>query len=280
MTQLVTLNQNEERALAAMLGASTDATSSALLPILKINLEDEDDAGNQLKKGTFMLTGQEDPIYAEKVTIRPLSQMFQWVDYNAEEKRSVNKTIIIPRLNMEARDEKGGVRCGKPASKVIKENPDLIKKYKSITCFRYVHCLVSYKGKTADGKDATVENVPALLRLKGANFSPFEDEVIKRLPKGAKLYEFNVEITATRKKNGSVVYYVLGFNPDLGNRLGLDQTTVDTLKYILNMVQEENQKIESKHLNSARNRSVDSAALKAVEILEDGDDSLEADLED
>ena len=279
MTQLVTLNQSEERALAAMLGASNDSSDNALLPILKINLEDEDDAGNSLKKGTFMLTGQEDTVYGEKVTIRPLSQMFQWINYDAEAQRAVNKTVIIPRLNMEARDEKGGVRCGKPASKVLKENPDLAKKYKSITCFRYVHCLVSYSGKTASGEDATVEKVPALLRLKGANFSPFEDEVIKKLPKGAKLYEFNVEISATRKKNGSVIYYVLGFNPDLGNRLGLDQMTVDTLRHILNMVQEENSRIDRKYQESARNRSVDTAALKAVEILED-EESLAADLED
>ena len=55
--------------------------------------------------------------------------------------------------------------------------------------------------------------------------------------------------------------------------------TVDTLRHILNMVQEENSRIDRKYQESARNRSVDTAALKAVEILED-EESLAADLED
>lgn len=279
MNQLVTINSAEERALAALLGASSDTPERTLLPILKINLDDEDDAGNSLKKGTFMLTGQDDTVYAEKVRIRPLSQMFQWVNYDPEQNKTVNKTIIVPRLNMEARDEKGGVRCGKPASKVLKENPDLAKKYKSITCFRYVHCLVSYTGTNGAGEEKVVENVPALLRLKGVNFSPFEEQVMDRLPKGKKLYEFNVDITATRKKNGSVVYYLLGFEPDLGNPVGLDQITYDTMLHIVNMIKDENDRIESKHRSAVSSKNIDTSALKAVEILEE-DDSLEADLED
>lgn len=278
MNQLVTMNQSEERALAALLGATTEATERTLLPILKINLDDEDDAGNALKKGQFMLTNQDQTVYADKVTIRPLSQMFQWVNYDPEQSKVVNKTIIVPRLNMEARDEKGGVRCGKPASKVLKENPDLAKKFKSITCFRYVHCLVNYTGKTAEGKEAVVENVPALLRLKGVNFSPFEEQVVDRLPKGKKLWDFNVEVSAARKKNGSVVYYTLSFEPDLGNPIGMDQVTLDTMHYIVNMIKEENERIESKHRNAVSNRDVDVAALKAVEVLDEAD--LEADLED
>ena len=278
MNQLVTINQSEERALAALLGATAEPAERNFLPILKINLDDEDAAGNPLKKGQFMLTNQESTVYADKVRIRPLSQMFQWVNYDPEQNKTVNKTIIVPRLNMEARDEKGGTRCGKPASKVLKENPDLAKKFKSITCFRYIHCLVNYTGKTATGEETVVENAPALLRLKGVNFSPFEEQVIDKLPKGKKLWDFNVEVSASRKKNGSVVYYLLGFEPDLGNPLGMDQVTYDTMLHIVGMIKDENERIESKHRNAVSNRDVDTAALKAVEVLDEAD--LEADLED
>lgn len=279
MNQLVTLDASKEREIAAMLGLTTETRE--LMPMLKINLEDEDDQGNPLPKGKFMVTGQEQTVYADKVRIRPLSQFFQWVHYDPDQNKSINKTLMIPRLNVEARDEKGGTRCGKPNSKFLKENPEEAKKYKNITCFRLIHCLVSYEGKTADGEKATVENVPALLRLKGANFSAFEDEVTDKLPKGKKLYDFWVELSATKKKNGSVTYYVYNYAVDLGNPAPLDQVTYDTMLHIVGMVKAENDRINAKYEAAIRGKSVDSSALKAVEIVE-GDviDTLEDDLVD
>ena len=279
MTQLVTIDSNQERALAAMLGLAPGGEREQT-PLLKINLEDEDDAGNALPKGKFMVTGQDETVYADKVRIRPLSQFFQWVHYDPEQNKSVNRTIMIPRLNLEARDEKGGVRCGKPPSKVLKENPEEAKKYKNITCFRLIQCLVSYAGKTADGKATKVENVPALLRLKGANFSSFEDEVIDKLPKGKKLYDFWVEVSATKKKNGSVTYFVYNYVVDLGNPAPLDQLTYDTMLHIVEIVKAENERVNAKYEAAISGKSADSRAMKAVEIIEENDASLEADLVD
>ena len=279
MSQLVTIDAAKERALAAALGLGTQQENN-LLPLLKINLDDEDDQGNPLPKGKFMVTGQEETVYADKVRIRPLSQMFQWVHYDPEQNRSVNRTIVVPRLNVEARDEKGGVKCGKPASKVLKENPDLAKQFKNITCFRLIHCLVSYEGKTADGSKAVVENVPALLRLKGANFSSFEDEVVDKLPKGKKLYDYWVEVSAQKKKNGSVTYYVFNYAIDLGNPAALDQVTYDTMLHIVDMIKTENDKINAKYEAAIRGRGVDEAALKVVDIIDADEESLEEELED
>lgn len=278
MNDLVTIDASQERQLAAMLGLAPEGKSD-LMPLVKINLEDEDDQGNPLPKGKFMVTGQDETVYAEKIRIRPLSQFFQWVHYDPDQNKSVNKTLIIPRLNVEARDEKGGVRCGKPPSKVLKENPEQAKLYKNITCFRLVHCLVSYEGKTASGEAMTVENVPALLRLKGANFSAFEDEVLDKLPKGKKLYDYWVEMSATKKKNGSVTYYVYNYAVDLGSPAPLDQITYDTMLHIVDMVKAENEKINAKYEAAVRGKSVDKGALAAVEIIE-AEDSLEEDLVD
>lgn len=275
-TALATVSASDERALAAMLGMATE--EKAFMPQLKINLDDEDAAGNELKKGKFFITGQEVPVYADKVRIRPLSQMFQWVEYDPEANKAVNRTLVIPNFRAEPRDEKGGVRCGKPASKVLKDNPELAKKFKNITCFRLVHCLVSYTGNTATGEEVTVENQPALLRLKGANFSPFEDEVVKALPKGTKLYDFWIEVSATKKKNGSVTYFVLNFSPELGKPVPLDQMTYDTMVHIVGTIKEENDRIESKYRAAVSGRSADAAAMNAIDII-DGD-SLDDDLVD
>jgi len=278
MTQLVTLDSNQERALAAMLGLAPGGDREQT-PLLKINLEEEDDLGNPLPKGKFMLTGQEEAVYADKVRIRPLSQFFQWTHYDPDQNKTINRTIMIPRLNVEARDEKGGVRCGKPASKFLKENPEEAKKYKNITCFRMIHCLVTYEGKTSTGKATKVENVPALLRLKGANFSSFEDEVIDKLPKGKKLYDFWVEIAASKKKNGSVTYYVYNYVVDLGNPAPLDQLTYDTMLHIAEMVKGENTRVNAKYEAAISGKSLDTRAMKAVDVLEE-DSSLEEDLVD
>jgi hypothetical protein len=279
MSQLVTIDAGKERALAAALGLSNEQETTNL-PLLKINLDDEDDQGTPLPKGKFMVTGQEDTVYADKVRIRPLSQMFQWVHYDPEQNRAVNRTIIVPRLNFEARDEKGGIKCGKPASKVLKENPELAKQFKNITCFRLVHCLVSYSGLTASGEKVTLENVPALLRLKGANFSSFEEEVMDKLPKGKKTYDYWVDMSATKKKNGSVTYFVFNYAIDLGNPAPLDQVTYDTMLHIVDLVKAENEKINAKYEAAIRGRGVDNSAMKAVDILEVEEDSLEEDLVD
>lgn len=278
MSELAVIDAAKERALSAMLGLGGDADTSTNLPLLKINLEDEDDMGSPLPKGKFIITNQEDTVYADKVRIRPLSQMFQWVHYDPDQNKSVNRTLIIPNFRSEARDEKGGVKCGKPASKVLKENPELAKQYKNITCFRLVHCLVSYEGKTASGEKATVENVPTLLRLKGANFSAFEEQVVDKLPKGKKLYDFWVEMSATKKKNGSVTYYVYDYAVDLGNPVALDQPTYDTMLHIVEIVKAENARVQTKYDQAIRGGSIDSAAMSAVDTIDS--DSLEGDLED
>lgn len=278
MSELVVIDAAKERALSAMLGLGGDADTSTNLPLLKINLEDEDDMGSPLPKGKFIITGQEDTVYADKVRIRPLSQMFQWVHYDPDQNKSVNRTLIIPNFRSEARDEKGGVKCGKPASKVLKENPELAKQYKNITCFRLVHCLVSYVGKTASGEQITVENVPTLLRLKGANFSGFEEQVVDKLPKGKKLYDFWVEVSASKKKNGSVTYYVYDYAVDLGNPVALDQPTYDTMLHIVEIVKAENARVQTKYDQAVRGGSIDSAAMSAVDFIDS--DSLEGDLED
>lgn len=264
------LSSEKEAAIAAMLGASQEQASdnegsNDFLPVLKLNWEDEDDEGNELRKGTFFIAGKGDKVYAKSVKIRPLSNMFQWLDYDVEEQQVVNRTVMINSMRQEAPDERGTVRCGKPTSKILSADPELKEKYKSITCFRNVHCLVSYEGTTASGAKTTVENVPAVLRLKGANFMPFDEEVVRALPHNGKLYNYACDVTTERKKNGGVTYFVMHFKPDIANPLALDEPTVDTISHILKMVEGENKTIMERHKNSLMDRQTDIDALEAID---------------
>lgn len=276
MSDIVVFSAEQERQLAAALGAGQQQGGGNRIPVLKVNADDEDDSGRPLPKGSFFISDQEVTVYGKTVRIRPLAEMFQYQDYNAVEKKVVNKTVLVPSFRDELIDEKGGVRCGKPASKVLKENPDLAEKYKSITCYRMVYCLVSYDGETVTGEKVTVENVPALLRLKGANFSPFEDEFRKRLPKGQNLWNFWATVSATRKKNGSVTYYVMGFDPNIGNPVQLDTPTFESIKALKDMIDADNERVRQKHMGALRGRQEASSSADIIDLVEGGsDDGLE-----
>ena len=280
MSELTVVSSAEERELAMFLGAAPDADTQGggiRIPLLKINLDDEDDNGKELPKGEFYLTNQDTSVYAKKVSIRPLAEMFQYSEYDPLANKLANRTIIAPSLREELIDEKGTVRCGKPLGKVLKENPELAEKYKNITCFRLVYCLVSYDGKAADGTSVKVENAPALLRLKGSNFGPFDDEVRKRIPRGQNLWNFWVNVSATRKKNGSVVYYVLGFEPELGNPVPVDGPTFDTIKVIRDLINKDNESVRSKHMAALRNRNTTADAEDVMDYVEASMNALDAD---
>lgn len=278
MNELVAVDPNEEAKLAALLGGNAkENTNNARLPKLKANQDRKDEQGNSLPIGQLYLTNTDEPVFAEKVTIRPLSQMFQWIQYDPAAKGVANKTLLIPNFRCEARDMKGGIRCGKPTSKELRDaSEEIKKKHENTTCFRQVRALISYTGKNATGDEVTVEPTPAILMLKGTNFNPFEDEYIKRLPRGSNFYDYEAEVSAEELKNGSVYYYVMHFKPKLSKALPLDQKTFDTMKVIGNMIEAENNLVDSMHQKALRQSQTDDDAIDAIASVS----SLEEDLQD
>lgn len=272
MNELVLADQAEQARLAAILGASKDTSSTGdRMPLLKVNTKRRDADGNKIPEGAFVVTGVDEPVYAESVNVRVLSQMFQWLHFDSEEKRLVNKTILIPNFRVEPIDMGGGLRCGKPASKVYREMTKAEQKqFDDITCYRQLRLLVSYTGKTAAGKEVTVENQPAILMLKGSNFSPFEDEVVKRIPSGRNLYDFWIKLSTSEHENGSVTYYVIHFDPDLAQPVPLDRTTLDTMYHIVDLIEGENRRVREAHDKALRGRGSydpeDEEAINALDI--------------
>jgi hypothetical protein len=280
MGEVAVVDKAEELKLAALLGANDIPQKSAeYLPQLKVNTMRKDKQGRKVEEGLFYLNGMDEPVYAEKVRIRVLSQLFQWIHYDPEENKVANKTLLIPNFRCEARDMKGGERCGKPPSKVLREMPkEEQKKFTDIKCFRQLRVLVSYEGKDADGNSVTVENEPAIMLLKGSNFSPFEDEFVKAIPKGANFYDYWCDVSAEELQNGSVTYYVMHFKPDMKKTLPIDQPTYDTMTHMAGLIKRENDMVEKSYQKSMREGQLDDDAIDAVsEVV--GDD-LSADLED
>lgn len=280
MGNIAVIEKAEEQKLAALLGANDKPQKSAdRLPMLKVNTMRKDAQGRKIEQGLFYLNGMDEPVYTENVRIRALSQLFQWIHYDPEESKVVNKTLLIPNFRCEARDMKGDIRCGKPTSKILREMPkEEQKKYTDIKCFRQLRVLVSYTGKDADGNEVTVENEPAIMLLKGSNFNPFEDEFIKTIPRGANFYDYWCDVSAEELQNGSVIYYVMHFKPDLKKALPLDQQTFDTMTHMASMIERENDMVEKAYQKSMREGQLDEDAIEAVTDVV-GDD-LSADLQD
>lgn len=276
MSSLAVIDHAEQRELAALLGTNdAPASGGDRLPILTINSRRKDPQGRKIEEGKFFLKSEDEAVYADSVKIRVLSQLFQWIHFDSTEKKVVNRTIQIPNFRVEPRDMKGTLRCGKPTSKVLNElGKAEQKKYEDIKCNRILRVLVTYTGKDADGNEVTVENKPAIMFLKGANFSPFEDEFVKTLPRGANFYDYWCELTAEELENGSVTYYVMHFKPDLSATAPLDQDTYDTMVYMAQMIKKDNDRVESSYQNAIRGNQLDDDALGALEgdLADDLDD--------
>ena len=278
MTNLTTSNGMSIDQLAAELGAvqaANSGTNASRLPELKINSQVDDENGNTLPRGDFYIKGLEKVAYAKSVTFRPLAHGYQYLHYDTQQNKLAAKSRIIANFGEEARDTNGTIRCGKPISAVLREMPpEKREKFKDITCFRQVRGLVSFTGTTVDGETVEYTNQPVILMLKGSNFSPFEDEFMKKIPRNRNIWDFQTTITSKRNKNGSVIWYTFHFDPDLKNPLGLDQDVVDSISAIADAIRAENLRVDKAYKAALANEKLDRAAIEAIE------DALESDLED
>jgi hypothetical protein len=176
---------------------------------------------------------------------------------------------------MEPKDEKGTLRCGKPTSRDMEGwSKERKSKYKSISLSRQLRCLVNYTGKTATGEEVVVENVPAIIFNKKTSYLSFEDDVVKKMGSNKDLTDYNIECSANEHVNGSVVYYTWSYKPDLSVQIPLQPEVHKTMMHFAKMVMEDNKKIEESYTRSLKERSIEDAALDAME------NGLENDLQD
>jgi hypothetical protein len=263
------ISAEELAAFDAASGASKEALTGGgdFIPSLKVMYDEPDeDTGLPNHIGKFFVTG-DNPVYAKKVNFRPLVQNFQWVQWDDVAKKVVNKTKYISSLfKDEARDELGTVKCGKPPSKELKADPKLAELYDDITTFRNVHGLVWYVGDDADGNEVNVPPTLVTLRLKGANWAPFQEEVIDEMPKGSKIYEFEMKLSAKKEKNGASTYYVVHFDPDFNQRLPMTVDVFETCKGLTTRFDEINKEIDFKYYKAIENRNKSDKAVDALDL--------------
>lgn len=279
MNELATIDPKREAKLAAMLGSGGGGEDDGRLPQLRINYQDEDDQERPLKKGLFFVTNQDEAVYASKVKIRVLAQFFQYKHWDNKAEKYVNNTILMRNMRQEPIDEKGTVRCGKPKTSVIRDMPEDKQEawWRDVKCYRQLYVLVSYTGTTADGDEVTVENLPALFSNKGDAYNAFEDQVQSAMPRKRNLYDFWVDVETEKKKNSSVIYWVPKYSADFSDIVPPSEELIDTMEHIATLIEEENERVRSKHRSAMREANLVDDAIEAVST---NYTTLEDDLED
>ena len=276
---LVNIKGMSDEQIMQAIGQDDGSNLGTNIPRLAINRTPEDDDGNQLPVGHFYTydsnVGQN--VFGKPVTFRPFISAMQYMHYDAVKGEYINRSIIFKSWKEEAIDILGGTRCGKISFKERSNlTPEQQEQQRTIRCYKLVYGLLSFKnGKTAQGKEHSVENLPVLYRVTGTAFSPVS-AALDQLKKRKKLM-FNtlLKIDTKRQKKGSNVFYVPEIAVNADANLQLSDTDMDTLKVFQESIDAENLEVAGLY-NSSKTKKVNSSDNVDAEIVKDlGDESPE-----
>jgi hypothetical protein len=276
--ELVTINTNNFDVLAQLTGQATAVVGDNLgLPRMRINRDAVDQDDQPIPIGTFAITMGGKTLYSKTCIFRPLVNMYQYQHYNSDEKKVVNRTIFIPNFTeIEAIDEKGGVRCGKLTGKQLKalsqsQQEAVKEKQKPIKAYRFVFGYVSMADAAdKDGNKQPIDNVLCYFRLNGDNFMPI-GEVFDRLAKSRKaMQSYDFVCSLERKVNGATKYYQAKFDVDVTKAKPITEPMVKDIEQILAVIKERNIEVVEKHKEALKNKAQDAKdAVLVGEILQD-----------
>ena len=199
--------------LRKLIGQSGDVSSGGGLPRLSINHSTEDDDGNSIPRGFFMIKDGSSgrAIFAPKVTYRPFVRTFMYSVWDNDLNQFGSQTIQSRSMNDLFYDTSGGLKCGRLAPDRLKaldeHSPEAVLQ-KGIKCVQVLYGLVSIpEGQDATGNSATVKDVPCVWYVRGSSFMRISDW-IKSIEAQKKLMPTaNAELSTVKGKRGGNIYY-------------------------------------------------------------------------
>ena len=207
-----TLDDLSEDKLKKLIGQSGDTSTGGGTPRLSINHSTEDDDGNQIPRGFYMIRNSEGKsIFAPKVIYRPFVRTFMYSVWDNDSNSFGSQTIQSRSMNDLFYDSTGGLKCGKLAPDVLKtldeHSPDAVLQ-KGIKCVQVLYGLVSIpEGQDATGSPATIKDVPCVWYVRGSSFMRISDW-IKTIEAQRKLMPTaTAELTPVKGKRGGNIYY-------------------------------------------------------------------------
>ena len=207
-----TLDDLSEDKLKKLIGQSGDTSTGGGTPRLSINHSTEDDDGNQIPRGFYMIRNSEGKsIFAPKVMYRPFVRTFMYSVWDNDSNSFGSQTIQSRSMNDLFYDSTGGLKCGKLAPDVLKtldeHSPDAVLQ-KGIKCVQVLYGLVSIpEGQDATGSPATIKDVPFVWYVRGSSFMRISDW-IKTIEAQRKLMPTaTAELSTVKGKRGGNIYY-------------------------------------------------------------------------
>ena len=271
---LTNIKQMSDEQIMQAIGQDDGSSTGTNIPRLAINRSPEDDDGNQLPVGHFYTydsnVGQN--VFGKPVTLRPFISAMQYMHYDADKGEYVNRSIIFKSWREEAIDILGGTKCGKiPFKERSSLTPEQLERQRTIRCYKLVYGLLSFtKGKTSQGHDHNIENIPVLYRVTGTAFSPVTS-ALDLLKKRKKLmFNCTFSLDTKRQKKGGNVFYVPEISVNADANLQLSDTDMETLKVFQESIDVENKEVIDLY-NSAKGKAAnghDKIDAKIVEELD------------
>jgi len=253
-----------------------DGSSTPSLPRLMINRNPEDDDGNRLPIGSFVIYHNDagENIYGKPIKFRPFISAMQYMEYSAEEEAYLSRSIIFKNWKDEPIDTVGGVRCGKvPFKDRANLSADELADQRSKKCYRLVYGEVTFMGKTASGADYEVKDYPVLWRVTGTQFNPVGN-ALKSISQRKKLM-FNCLLTleTEKKKAGANVFYIAKIAVDADAGVKLTKADEDTLRNFQELIDTENTEVFElyKQAKKGKATSDDAADAKVINDVQEVD---------
>ena len=271
---LTNIKQMSDEQIMQAIGQDDGSSTGTNIPRLAINRSPEDDDGNQLPVGHFYTydsnVGQN--VFGKPVTLRPFISAMQYMHYDADKGEYVNRSIIFKSWREEAIDILGGTKCGKiPFKERSSLTPEQLERQRTIRCYKLVYGLLSFnKGKTSQGNDHSLENIPVLYRVTGTAFSPVT-AALDLLKKRKKLmFNCTFSLDTKRQKKGGNVFYVPEISVNADANLQLSDTDMETLKVFQESIDVENKEVIDLY-NSAKGKAANGHDKIDAEIVEELD---------
>jgi len=207
-----TIDDITEDNLRKLIGQSGDISSGGGLPRLSINHSTEDDDGNSIPRGFFMIRDSSGKsIFAPKATYRPFVRTFMYSVWDNDLNQFGSQTIQSRSMNDLFYDTSGGLKCGRLAPDRLKaldeHSPEAVLQ-KGIKCVQVLYGLVTIdEGQDATGKPASVKDQESIWYVRGSSFIRISDWV-KTLEAQRKLMPTAIaELTTVKGKRGGNIYY-------------------------------------------------------------------------
>ena len=271
---LTNIKQMSDEQIMQAIGQDDGSSTGTNIPRLAINRSPEDDDGNQLPVGHFYTydsnVGQN--VFGKPVTLRPFISAMQYMHYDADKGEYVNRSIIFKSWKEEAIDILGGTKCGKiPFKERSSLTPEQLEQQRTIRCYKLVYGLLSFnKGKTSQGHDHNIENIPVLYRVTGTAFSPVT-AALDLLKKRKKLmFNCTFSLDTKRQKKGGNVFYVPEISVNADANLQLSDTDMETLKVFQESIDVENKEIIDLY-NAAKSKGANGSDKIDAKIVEELD---------